>query len=132
VPQVIDRRRLNLFETIDVYQHDIDFEPHNEATPTAAAPGSSEKIKVMCERLANGQELHHPNDNQTCATMEAQHEMAATMIMLAKMHREASRVKRELAQPKRVMALHAARATKQREAEVRKTKSIIRIVKNGN
>ena len=86
----------------------------------------------MCERLANGQELHHKNDNQTCATMEAQHAMAATMIMLAKMHREASRVKRELAQPKRVMALHAARATKQREVEVRKTKSIIRIVKNGN
>jgi len=126
---VIDRRRLNLFETIEVYQHDIDFEPHNEATPTAAAAGSSEKIKVMCERLANGQELHHPNDNKTCATMEMQREIAATMIMLAKMHREASRVKRELAQPKRVMALHAARATKQRIAEVKKTKNLIRITK---
>ena len=61
--------------------------------------------------------------------MEAQHEMAATMILLAKMHREASRVKRELAQPKRVMALHAARATKQREAEVRKAKTMIRIAR---
>ena len=126
---MIDRRRLNLFDTIEFYQHDIDFEPHNEATPTGANPGSSEKIKVMCERLANGQELHHPNDNQTCATMEAQHEMAATMILLARMHREASRVKRELAQPKRVMALHAARATKQRIAEVKKTKSLIAITR---
>lgn len=129
---MIDRRRLNLFDTIEFYCHDIDFAPHSECRPTAAPPGSLEKIQVMCERLANGQELHHQNDNRTCATMEAQHEMAATMILLAKMHREASRVKRELAQPKRVMALHAARSTKQRIAEVKKTKSIIRIVKNGN
>jgi hypothetical protein len=129
---MISNRKLNLFETIEFLCHDLDYAPHAECQPTAAAPGSLEKIQVMCERLANGESLHHPNDNQTCATMEAQHEMAATMILLAKMHREASRVKRELAQPKRVVALHAARATKQREAEVRKTKSIIRIVKNGN
>jgi hypothetical protein len=124
---MIDRRRMNLFETIEFFQHDIDFEAHSETTPTAAAPGSLEKIQVMCERLANGQELHHPNDNQTCAAMEAQHHMASTMIFLAKMHREASRVKRELAQPKRVVALHAARATKQRIAEVRKAKTVIRL-----
>lgn len=126
---MIARQRMNLFDTISFFQHDIDFEPHADCQPTAAAPGSSEKIKVMCDRLANGQDLHHPNDNKTCATMEAQHEMAATMILLAKMHREASRVKRELAQPKRVMALHAARATKQREAEVRKAKTMIRIAR---
>ena len=122
-------RNRNLFIEIAEKQHDLDFEPHAECLPTAAAPGSSEKIKVMCERLARGEDLHHPNDNQTCATMEAQHDMAATMILLAKMHREASRVKREMAQPKRVMALHAARATKQREAEVRKAKTIIRITR---
>jgi hypothetical protein len=120
---------MNLFDTIEFFQHDIDFEAHADCLPTAAAPGSNEKIKVMCERLANGHELHHENDNQTCATMEAQHEMAATMILLAKMHREASRVKRELAQPKRVMALHAARATKQRIAEVKKTKNLIRMTR---
>lgn len=129
---MIDRRLLNLFETIDVYQHDLDFAPHAECQPTAAPPGSKEKIEVMCQRLARGEDLHHPNDNQTCATMESQHEMAATMILLAKLHREASRVKRALAQPKRVMALHAARATKQREAEVRKAKTIIRIIKNAS
>jgi len=125
----IKQKSRNLFIEIEEKQHDIDFAPHSECQPTAAAPGSSEKIKVMCERLANGQELHHPNDNKTCATMEAQHEMAATMILLAKMHREASRVKRELAQPERVMALHAARATKQRIAEVKKTKTMIRITR---
>ena len=129
---MIDRRRLNLFETIDVYQHDIDFAPHAECQPTAAPPGSLEKIQVMCDRLANGQELHHKNDMRTAASMELQHDMATAMIVAAKIQREESRVRRAEAQPKRVMALHAARATKQREAEVRKTKTIIRIVKNGN
>jgi hypothetical protein len=126
---MISRPQLNLFETIKFYEHDIDFKPYAECQPTGAAPGSKEKIQVMCDRIANGQDLHHPNDNKTCATMEAQHEMASTMILLAKMHREALRVKRELAQPKRVMALNAARATKQREAEVRKTKQLIRMTR---
>lgn len=129
---MIDRRRLNLFETIDVYQHDLDFAPHAECQPTAAAPGSLEKIQVMCDRLARGQELHHEGDMQTAASMELQHEMATAIIVAAKVQREESRVKRAQAQPKRVMALHAARATKQREAEVRKAKTVIRITKSGN
>lgn len=127
---MIDKARMNLFETIRHYQHDIDFEPHEVPVATAAPPGSLEKIRVMCERLKNGEELHHPNDMQTTATMELQHEMAAAMIAEAKALRAASRVKRKDAQPKRVMALHAARVTKQRMAEVRKTKSIIRIIGN--
>ncbi len=32
------------------------------AEPTAAAPGSVEKIRVLMERVANGQELFHPDD----------------------------------------------------------------------
>jgi len=124
---MIDKQRMNLFETIRFYQHDLDFEPHEVPVATAAAPGSLEKIRVMCERLALGQELHHPNDMQTTATMELQHEMAAAMIAEAKALRAASKVKRKDAQPKRVVALHAARATKQRIAEVRKQKVIIRI-----
>ena len=129
---MIDRRRLNLFETIDVYQHDIDYAPHSECQPTGAAPGSLEKIQVMCQRLANGQELHHEGDMRTTASMELQHHMATAMIVAAKIQREESRVRRAEQQPKRVMALHAARATKQREAEVRKAKTIIRIVKNAS
>ena len=113
---MIDKRRMNLFETIRHYQHDLDFEPHSTPIATAAPPGSLEKIRVMCERLANGEDMHHANDMQTTATMELQHEMATAMIAEAKALREASRVKRAEAQPKRVMALHAARATKQRIA----------------
>ena len=126
---MIDRRRMNLFETIEFYQHDIDFEAHTECQPTAAAPGSLEKIQVMCERLAHGQELHHKNDMRTAASMELQHDMATAMIVAAKIQREESRVRRAEAQPKRVMALHAARATKQRIAETRKTKTIIRLTR---
>lgn len=126
---MIDRRRLNLFETIDVYQHDLDFEPHAEPTPTAARAGSKEKLLVMCERLARGEAMHHVNDNETTATIDEQKEMADFVIAAAKLQREELRVKRAEAQPKRVMALHAARATKQREAEVRKAKTIIRMTR---
>lgn len=123
---MIDRRRLNLFETIEFYCHDLDFAPHTECQPTAAPPGSLEKIQVMCARLANGQELHHVSDMRTAASMELQHDMATAMIVAAKIQREESRVRRAEAQPKRVVALHAAQATKQRIAEVKKTKYLIR------
>ena len=125
-------RSRNLFIEIAEKCHDIDFEPHSECQPTAAPPGSLEKIKVMCERLANGQELHHEGDMRTTASMELQHDMATAMIAAAKLQREELRVKRAEAQPKRVMALHAARATKQREAEVRRAKTIIRITRGSN
>lgn len=37
-------------------------------TPTAAAPGSAAKIRVLAERVAAGEQLHHPHDNRRCAT----------------------------------------------------------------
>jgi hypothetical protein len=83
-----------------------------------------------CKGLERGEEMHHANDMQTTATMEAQHEMATAMIYAAKVMREASRVKRQFAQPKREASLEAARATRQRIAEVRKAKSIIRITRS--
>ena len=59
---MIARQKINLFETIQHVQHDLDFEPYEECIPTGAPPGSLEKIQVMCERLAKGQDMHHPND----------------------------------------------------------------------
>ena len=93
---MIDRRRMNLFETIEFYCHDLDFSPHTECQPTAAPPGSLEKIQVMCERLAKGQDMHHPNDAKTCASIELQNEMTSAVLTLGNMHREACRVKRLL------------------------------------
>jgi hypothetical protein len=93
---MIAATRLNIFETIEVVQHDLDFEPHFECQATGAPPGSMEKIQVMCERLAKGQEMHHPNDAKTCASVELQCEMSEAVIVLGKMHREACRVKRLL------------------------------------
>jgi hypothetical protein len=119
---MIDRLRRNLFETIECYQHDLDFEAHSEPAPTGAKPGSLEKIQVMCQRLANGEELHHPNDERTCASMELQHQMTAAVIELGQMHRDACRVKREHAQPKRESSLYAARVTKQRIYEAKQAK----------
>ena len=50
----------------------------------------------MCERLAKGQDMHHPNDAKTWASIELQSEMSTAVMELGKMHREACRVKRLL------------------------------------
>jgi hypothetical protein len=34
------------------------------SSPTAARPGSAEKLAVFRRRLARGEDLHHPNDNK--------------------------------------------------------------------
>jgi hypothetical protein len=36
--------------------------PSKSMTPTSAAPGSAEKIRVMASRVANGQPIHHEHD----------------------------------------------------------------------
>ena len=41
------------------------FQPPNQGEPTAAKPGSREKLLVMTERYRAGQALHHPHD-ETC------------------------------------------------------------------
>ena len=93
---MIARPRINIFETIEYVQHDLDFEPYEECQPTGASPGSLEKIQVMCERLAKGQDMHHQNDAKTWASIELQSEMSTAVMELGKMHREACRVKRLL------------------------------------
>ena len=94
---MIARQRLNLFEAIDRYQHDMDFEPHSEAMPTASAPGSLEKIKVMQGRLARGEELHHAGDVRMSARIELQAEMASIIQQAVIDGRAAARAKREAA-----------------------------------
>lgn len=37
-------------------------EPVLPASPTSALPGSPEKLRIMVERLRNGQSMHHPDD----------------------------------------------------------------------
>ena len=118
---------MNLFDTIKYYGHDIDFEPHSAPEPTAAHPGSEEKIRVLRARLMAGEELRHEGDETITATLESSREMSQVFMDLALAQRAANKVKRADAQPKRVAALHAARATKQRIAEVKKQKYILRI-----
>ena len=93
---MIARPKINLFQTIEYVQHDLDFEPYEECQPTGAFPGSLEKIQVMCERLAKGQDMHHPDDAKTCASIELQNEMTSAVLALGNMHREVCRVKRLL------------------------------------
>lgn len=87
--------RLNLFETIEIVQHDIDFKPHSECQPTEAAPGSLDKIRVMQERLKLGQHLHHQDDHRVLATIDLQQQMADIIQVAAKEARDVARVKRE-------------------------------------
>lgn len=126
---MIDRRRMNLFDTIEFYGHDIDFEPHELPEPTETAPGSEERVELYRKRLELGQELEHPDDRRLPATIEKQTEMSQRIMAKAKQTRLESKVRRAEAKPKLTKALHAARAAKQRIAEVRKTKTIIRLTR---
>ena len=92
---MIARPQLNLFDTIRIYEHEIDFEPYAECQPTGSAPGSRDKIRVMQERLNRGQHLHHDGDCKRSARIELSVEMAAVIQTAAREARDAARAKRE-------------------------------------
>ena len=92
---MIATKRLNLFETIRIYEHDLDFEPIEAKTPTDAAPGSLEKMRVMCERIKRGEHLHHEGDQCVLASIERQQEMADIVQKAATDARDVARAKRE-------------------------------------
>jgi hypothetical protein len=45
-----------------------DYRPSPPPAPTAAAPGSAEKVHVFITRISNGFELFHPADNPVLTT----------------------------------------------------------------
>jgi predicted pyridoxine 5'-phosphate oxidase superfamily flavin-nucleotide-binding protein len=55
----------NVFEIIELYGHDENFEPvkTEEFTPTTAPAGSREKIHILAERIQRGMPLWHPEDS---------------------------------------------------------------------
>lgn len=55
-------RKRNVFSEILTLGHDEDFCPKPAADPTTAMPGSAEKLRVMAQRVQNGQDIHHPED----------------------------------------------------------------------
>ena len=59
-----------------------DHEPTSADGPTSAEAGSMDKINVIIERLAKGQELHHPGDNQKTCSYEEQWEAKQTCAIL--------------------------------------------------
>ncbi len=63
----------NVFEIIELYGHDENFEPHvsEEFIPTAAPAGSREKIDVLAERIQRGMPLWHPEDSTDSAELLA-------------------------------------------------------------
>lgn len=61
-----------IFEAIRKYGHDEDYEPLSECLPTAARPGSIEKIDILAKRLEAGQELWHEGDQcMACIVSES-------------------------------------------------------------
>jgi hypothetical protein len=67
----------NVFEIIELYGHDENFEPHatTEFIPTAAPAGSRQKIDILAERIQRGMPLWHPEDSTDSSNAElvAQH-----------------------------------------------------------
>lgn len=55
----------NVFEIIELYGHDENFEPQCSAEfiPTCAPAGSRQKIDVLAERIQRGMPLWHPEDS---------------------------------------------------------------------
>ena len=55
----------NVFEIIELYGHDENFEPQMtpDFVPTAAPAGSRQKIDVLAERIQRGLPLWHPQDS---------------------------------------------------------------------
>ena len=60
----------SIFAEIFLKGHDEDFVPTTDSMPTAARPGSLEKLLVMSERLIRGEPLFHPDDERIHATNE--------------------------------------------------------------
>jgi hypothetical protein len=60
----------NVFEIIELYGHDENFEPHatTEFIPTAAPAGSKQKIDILAERIQRGMPLWHPEDSTDSST----------------------------------------------------------------
>ena len=55
----------NVFEIIELYGPDENFEPHtsSEFVPTRAPAGSKQKIDILAERIQRGMPLWHPEDS---------------------------------------------------------------------
>jgi len=109
----IDRAK-NLFDAILRYGHDLDFEPLLTPEPTAARPGSREKLQVLIERLESGEDLYVDGDETVAASWEAQ----AAMILYAKAYskeiRDGKRAGRESAR-----SFEHANAVRRRLREMR-------------
>ena len=55
----------NVFEIIELYGHDENFEPQctEDFGPTSAPAGSRQKIDILAERIQRGMPLWHPEDS---------------------------------------------------------------------
>jgi hypothetical protein len=90
---MIDRAR-SLFHAIEVWGHDMDFEPLIVPEPTDARPGSEAKVRVLQARLEAGEDLYHEEDACIVATLEAQTAMACFVRGVACETRETNRASR--------------------------------------
>ncbi len=58
---------ISVFDALAKVGHDEDFSPRKTPHPTGAKKGTIERIQVMRQRIQNGEELFHPNDEPTCS-----------------------------------------------------------------
>ena len=72
----------NVFEIIELYGHDENFEPqmNDDFVPTAAPAGSRQKIDVLAERIQRGFPLWHPQDSIDAAFNSGEEEDAGMMV----------------------------------------------------
>jgi hypothetical protein len=84
---------MNIFDELKSRGHDEDFAPLRVPNPTAASPGSLEKVRVLRARMEAGEQLFHAGDAQLLATKEEEMNMANTICMEIREWRESNRGK---------------------------------------
>ena len=88
----------NVFEYVLANGEDTFYEPEPASEATEFRAGSKGKIEIMLERLKNGEDLHHPCDNRTAATVAEQEESLAwikdQMLLSNRSSTEAARIRK--------------------------------------
>ena len=87
-------RHKNVFEEITNKGYDDDWVSLPAKVATAAKPGTAEKIEVMVARLQDGEDLHHPNDEQVPGTIEQSNEMQLIIIAARRAKQEQERAEK--------------------------------------
>jgi len=97
-PEKLIPKKRNVFEYVLANGEDTFYEPEPPTEATECRAGSKGKIEIMLQRLKNGEDLHHADDDRTSATVAEQEEALAwikdQMVLSNRSATEAARIRK--------------------------------------